>query len=77
MFPVAYNPRLNFCILVPGYDPLLEYYSSGNVARASKVAAFTPSAKCGGSSRRNSSEALPPNRPVHGVFTGPLSRGPE
>ena len=23
MFPIAYSPRLNFCILVPSYNPLI------------------------------------------------------
>ena len=29
MFPVTYDPKLNYCILVPYYDPLIEYYANG------------------------------------------------
>ena len=30
MFPATYKPSLNFCILVPYFDPLFEYYTEGS-----------------------------------------------
>ncbi len=38
MFPVTYNPKLDYCILVPYYDPLIEYYTHG----AGTLRAVTP-----------------------------------
>lgn len=29
MFPVNFNPSLRYCIIVPSYDPLMEYYTNG------------------------------------------------
>ncbi len=35
MFPLNYNPKLPYCILVPPYDPLIEYYTNGPGAPSS------------------------------------------
>ena len=61
MFPVTYYPSLKYCILVPYYDPLTEYYT--NVSRSPSSRGCTYHPNHGGSEHRGGSLREASGRP--------------
>ena len=63
MFRATYKPSLNFCILVPYFDPLFEYYTEGSRSLSSGRTKYRPDP--GGSHDRPDSLSGTRTRPEH------------
>jgi hypothetical protein len=66
IFPATYNPSLNFCILLPSYDPLIDYYTYAGGAAWPGLTPYAPDrhVRKGRSDARNTQCGCPDPQPA-------------